>query len=127
MAAEQKAHRQQRNRERAARLHDGVYGVIQLLTGRAHFIRRQNAGESYEEYQQYKREREKLIEQHEEERRESVQRIEALRTRHRAERMQLAERMAFLLVLEDGQQARERGQGPPQNLRRIDPGPSLEF
>lgn len=127
MAKSQKEHRAQRNRERSARLHDGFYGVVQILTGQSYFIRKQNVWESYEEYQQYRRERENLIEQHTEERRQSLRKIEAMRARQRAERMLLAERMAFLLVLEESEQARKSGRDAAPRPPRNNLGPSLDL
>lgn len=97
-----------------------VPGVWERFKNAIPFIRNQNANESYEEYLQYRRECETMIEAQMQERRDALQRILDLRAEQRAARIRVAGQIAFLLDLE--QDKSREFTSPPRNRSR---GPSF--
>lgn len=105
-----KAHRQERvqledkleqrrlaeTKARSARLHKGVRGVWELLTGKARAIRRQNEKEAFHACQRDRDQREAHFTAQSREKQMLQTKIELIRTRQRRERIQLAQRIAQL-------------------------------
>ncbi len=117
------AHRQERTRlerklgqrrlsetkERSARLHKGIRGVWELLTGKARGIRRQNEREAFEGHVRDQGEREGLFGAQSKEKRALEKQIASLRMRQREERMQLSSHIADILRLtRENEQDREQ-------------------
>lgn len=111
------AHRQERARlehklderskaeakERAARLHTGIRGVWELLTGKARAIRRQNEREAYDGFVRDRTLREELFATQAKEKKKLRKGVSNLRTRHREERMRLSGHIADILHLNQEQ------------------------
>lgn len=125
-----KAHRQERamlekklqarqlaeTKERSARLHKGIRGVWELLTGKARAIRRQNEKEAFDGYRRDTAQREALFTAQSKEKQALHSRIAAMRARQRAERMQLAGRLADVLRMTDPNRTPQRARSPRLEL-----------
>ena len=125
-----KAHRQERamlekkldarqlaeTKARSARLHKGIRGVWELLTGKARAIRRQNEAEAFDGYRRDRAQREALFTAQSKEKQALHSRIAAMRARQRAERMQLASRLADVLRMTDPNRTPQRARSPRLEL-----------
>jgi len=78
----QKARQEQEARTRSARLHSGMRGIWQRLSGDYGRIRKQNEHESYAAFQRDRRQRDALIFEQMRERRDLQAQIKTVRTRH---------------------------------------------
>jgi hypothetical protein len=101
---------------RSARLHKGIRGVWELLTGKARAIRRQNEKEAYDGYVRDRDQRESLYVAQSQEKRALHERIANIRTRQRAERIQLAGKLADVLRLTSPEQRAQRARTPSLEL-----------
>lgn len=86
---------------RSARLHKGLRGVWELLTGKASAIRRENEQEAYRGYLRDRDQREALFKAQMKEREALQKRIDGIRVEHRQERMRLARRIVDALRTSD--------------------------
>jgi len=125
-----KAHRQERGmlekkldarqlaetKARSARLHKGIRGVWELLTGKARAIRRQNEKEAFDGYRRDTAQREAIFTAQSKEKQALHSRIAAMRARQRAERMQLAGRLADVLRMTDPNRTPQRARSPRLEL-----------
>jgi len=84
-------------KQRADRLHKGLLGVWELLTGKARAIRRLNEEEAYKGYTRDREQRERLHLAQVKERSALQKRIDAVGARHREERMRLARRIVMVM------------------------------
>jgi hypothetical protein len=84
-------------KQRADRLHKGLLGVWELLTGKARAIREQNEREAYQGYRRDRDQREQLYDAQAKERAALQRRIDDLGKQHREERMRLACRVVEVL------------------------------
>lgn len=120
---EQLARRQEQRlrleqKQRAERLHTGIRGVWELLTGKARAIRKQNEQEAYQGYLRDRDQRERVYAEQAKERKAIQQRMDALQAKHREERMRLARLVVDVLRHSDeaarmkarAMRLRERGQ-----------------
>ncbi len=89
-------------RERAKRLHTGIRGMWEWMTGKARAIRRQNEFEAYQGSLRDRAQRERLFDAQMRERRALQERIDALRAQHREHRMSLARRIIAAVRRADG-------------------------
>ena len=92
-------------KERASRLHKGLRGVWELLTGEAVQIRKRNDTESYAAYLRDRKQREMLFEEQMADRKALQTRMDILTARHRAGRLALASRVATVLRHTDRDQS----------------------
>ena len=99
-------------RARSARLQKGIRGVWELLTGKARAIRRQNEQEAYSGYLRDRDQREALFTAQSKEKLALHKRIASLRARQRAERMQLAGKLADVLRLTSPEHNIQRSRAP---------------
>lgn len=98
---------------RASRLHSGIRGAWELLTGKARAIRRQNDAEAYQGYLRDRDQREALFDAQIKERRALQEPFDQTRSRQREERMLLSARMASVLrYTADPNKSRERQPRP---------------
>ena len=75
---------------RSERLRKGLLGLFDTLTGKARAVREMNAAEAYEAAQRDQKQRDDLVFAQMDDRRALQKRIDALRTRHQADRRLLA-------------------------------------
>ncbi len=80
---------------RADIFRDWKHGAIQVLSDRLPNIRARNAGESYEDYQKFRRRMEQLFEEQLEELRMLQLQIDRTRARQQAEQLAMMARMAL--------------------------------
>ena len=90
LVKQQQRRKQQEESARGTRLRSGLSGLIDKITGKAREIRDQNAQEAYSCARRDQRERDQLILSHLEERQPLQGKFEALKSRHRSERQDLA-------------------------------------
>jgi len=88
------------NRQRVLRVKDWQQGALQHLTGELPFIRKQNANESWDEYQRFRRKMEQVYERQLEELRMLQRSIDRVRARQQAEQLALIARMALVARLQ---------------------------
>jgi hypothetical protein len=101
--------RAKREREaRQARFRKGVRGLLDVVTGRAASIRRENERLSLEAFQRDRDQREYMFEAQMKERAALQEKIAETRKEQRSARMLTARRIAFLLELDRGQRAPAR-------------------
>jgi hypothetical protein len=100
-------------KERSERLHKGLLGAWEMLTGKAAAIRKQNEQEAYRGLVRDRDQREELFKAQRKERQPLQERIDVTRATHRQERMRLARRIVDVLR-RSGEAARERSR-PPRN------------
>ncbi len=93
---------------RSARLHNGIRGVWELLTGKARAIRRENEREAFQSFLRDRDQRENLFKAQSKEKKAVQDRIASLRARQGVERMQLAGKLADVLRLTSGSRAPQR-------------------
>lgn len=82
---------------RADRLHTGIRGVWELLTGKARAIRRQNESEAFAAYARDRKIREDISQAQMTDRRTLAARMVVLRARHRQERLALTAQVVTVL------------------------------
>jgi hypothetical protein len=101
--------RAQREREaRQARFRKGVRGLLDVVTGRAASIRRENERLALEAFRRDRDQREYMFEAQMKERAALQEKIAETRKEQRSARMLTARRIAFLLELDRGQRAPAR-------------------
>lgn len=109
---------------RAERLHKGIRGVWELLTGKARAIRRQNEGEAFAAHARDRKVREEIYQAQSVDRRKLAARMVALRARHKEERKALTAQVVTILrearrMARDRQEPhRNRDFGAEMELRR---------
>jgi hypothetical protein len=84
-------------KERAERLHKGLLGVWQFITGKTDAIRRQNDREAYLGHARDRDQRERIFAAQMKDREKLQERLDALRLRHRQERLRLVRRIAEVM------------------------------
>lgn len=82
---------------RADRLHKGIRGVWELLTGKAKAIRRQNESETFIAYRRDREQQEALYGAQAKDRRTLETRMDSIRARHSIERRIMTEKVATVL------------------------------
>jgi hypothetical protein len=87
-------------RERQDRFRKGVLGFWDRMTGKAAEIKRENEAQAFASYKRDAEQRERLFEAQAQERQEIVDQIDECRKAQRANRIQIAGQMAFLMGLE---------------------------
>lgn len=113
---------------RASRLRHGFRGVLDILTGRASIIKRNNEKEAYQCHLRDKAQREDLFDAQMKERRDLDAPIQELRQQHRTDRMNLARRIAQVLKLRPPKYRtpeQQQEQDPHAQTNRCAPG--LDF
>jgi hypothetical protein len=100
LQAAQEQRRILETRERQQRFRKGVLGFWDRMTGKAAEIKRENEAEAFASYKRDAEQRERLFEAQAQERQGIIDRIDECRTAQRANRMQIAGQMAFLMGLE---------------------------
>lgn len=122
----QNKRQQAEQKERSGRLHKGLLGAWELLTGKARAIRKQNDAEAWQGYVRDRSQRERLFTDQMKDRKTLQQRIDAQRKTQRDERLRLMARVAEVLrrtkEIDRGQQ---RGPEPSRRDRSRDHGPEL--
>lgn len=103
---------------RSARLHKGIRGVWELLTGKARAIRRENEREAFQAFLRDRDQREDLFKAQSKEKKAVQDRIASLRARQRVERMQLAGKLADVLRLTSKNRAPQRQREATFELER---------
>lgn len=110
------ARRLAETKARSARLHKGIRGVWEILTGKARAIRRQNEQEAFDGYRRDRAQREALFTAQSKEKRSLHERIASIRARQRVERMQFAGKLADVLRMTDPQRNPQRARTPRLEL-----------
>jgi hypothetical protein len=104
-------------KERSDRLHKGLRGVLEILTGRARTVRRENEREAYKGHLRDRDQREALFKAQMKERGGLQERLDTVRRIHRQERMRLARRIAEVLrFTSDAAQGRDKPRQRKQSL-----------
>jgi hypothetical protein len=109
---------------RAERLHKGIRGVWELLSGKAKIIRRQNEGEAFAAFRRDRSQREDLFLAQIKDRRVLQARMDTVIARHRSERLAVTKNIVSVLhhtrMQTRGQEAqgRSRDRGHELELRR---------
>lgn len=107
---------EEESRLRQQRARKGLGYLWDVVTGKSSRTRQVNEREVFELYRRDVKQREALFEAQMEERKDLQQRLDAIRTRQRHERMRLAEHVAKLLKAKE--QARSVNQAVPPKARR---------
>ena len=95
----------------------GWLGTVLFGGGDMPFIRQQRPGETYEEYQRYRRDLQRLFEEQQQEREALQKQLDAVRARQRAERLTQIARVALLLRLQRDRRGRGNDrEDPPMTL-----------
>jgi hypothetical protein len=85
------------SKARSDRLHKGLLGVWELLTGKAAAVKKDNEREAYQAHLRDRAQRERLYEAQMKERQALAARMDALKARHRQERLALTRRVIGVL------------------------------
>ncbi len=88
------------NQQRAMRVKDWADGALKHITNELPFIRKQNANESYDEYQRFRRKMEQKYQQQLDELLMVQRAIDKIRARQQTERLALLARMALVARLQ---------------------------
>jgi len=114
LAQDQRERENEETAARQARFRSGVRGLWDIVTGRAAKTRRENELERKAGQERDGQERESMFREQFEERRDLQARFEETRKAQRAERMQTARQVAFLLFIE---RAQDIGHDDPADRR----------
>ena len=120
----QEERRVKETKDRAARFRKGFGVVMDILSGRLFTLRRQNEREAFQGHLRDRAQRERLFTEQTRERKPLAERIDALRTRHRQERMRLARKVVETLR-HTKDAAKDRERGPERAARTPEPGPEF--
>lgn len=112
----------QESKIRAERLHKGIRGVWELLTGKARAIRRQNEGEAVAALSRDRKIREDIHQVQMVDRRKLAARMVALRARHKEERQAITAQVVTVL-----REARRMARDRQARARNRDFGAELEL
>lgn len=110
----------QETKDRSNRLHTGLRGAWELLTGKARAIRKQNDFEAYQGYRRDRAQREDLFKAQMKDRNRIQERLESARADQMHERFELARKIAQVLRLTKPPQERERENARPARRRDFD-------
>ncbi|HWA20530.1 MAG TPA: relaxase/mobilization nuclease domain-containing protein [Devosia sp.] len=114
----QNRRRLEENKARAARMHKGVRGVWEILTGRAGTIRRENESDAYRCYLRDRDQREALFEAQFSERSGLQKQLTQMRRQQKEERADTMRQVASLLRVERPR-ASERGRDTERDEGRV--------
>lgn len=97
LQARQEERWRKESKARSERLHKGLLGVWELLTGKASAVKKENEREAYQAHLRDRAQRERLFEAQMKERQALGARLDALKARHRQERIDLTRRVLGVL------------------------------